>query len=1192
MNHGMVSAWTWDMIRRPIESRGFPWRMPGWCLGLAWLVWAAWGGVTVRGAEAETSPNLDSVDSVRLLEFAGRVEYASGADGDWQPAVTNRVLVPGDRLRTGPSSRATLQFSDRSVFRVNQSSQVEIRPRVQETGWRELFLRVGELFFLDRERPARIGIRTPTTTSAIRGTEFVMGVEAEDGTVRLAVMEGAVSLASAEGSVEVGARQEGIAMPGRAPEVRPLLEARARVQWCLHYPGVLVPEELEWTPGEAAGLAASVRAYRAGDVLTALAESTGLDLGSGASPDARLYVAGLHLATGQVGPVEEILAEPGIDRPAARALRRVMAAVQGDGSLGLSEPGTASEWLAKSYQDQARSDLVEALRSVRAAEAVAPDSGYVRVRRGELEWGFGRRALALEALRLGRERSPRNPMGSVLAGFIEIERGRTDAASAHFEEARRVDGAMAEAWLGLGLVAERRGEREAALAALQTAAALAPNRAILRAYLGKGWAAAGDRWNAAREFDLAIELDPNDPTGWYYRGLERQQTHQLNRSVDDLGTAVQKNDGRSVFRSGLRLDQDRSMRQADLSVTYSALGMVEVGERAASRAIVDDYGDFAAHLYRARMLLRYREDPGRFDLRYEAARRSHLLVANLLAPPEGANLSQDLSQQDRLRPFDGGMMHGSSLTTYRSAGDWEETASLFGNVGGVAYALDGRYARQRPDEPVRPRETGAVAATLKQRLGDRDDLYVQAGWLWREGGDPTRLMDPGDANTGFRLEESQTPFVHLGWHREWAPGSHTLALGSYVDDELTIDYPQASQLFVRMSGTEPRLIRNDPFFDQRTDSRFRLGSVELQQIYETEQHAVVVGGRYQRGEFEVRQELERRVAPGMVPVPEVGPGYEDAGGYAYYTYRPWRTLRWVAGVAYDEVRYPANVVQGPVSGEERRHSQWSPKVGVQWAPWTGGQLRAAYARSVGGQDFAQSLRLEPVEVAGFVQAHRNVAPMAVAGVLTGLPRDVVGVGFDQEFATRTYAGFTVEQLRTSGDRRVGALRNATLQFIPDEPISLVQDLEYREETVSAYVHQLWGDRWVTGVRYTLSRADFATSYPELPSQLAGLPDVTRDERAVLGQLELSAGFNHESGVYARWASVFHHQTSESGGLGLPSETFWQHDVWVGYRFPRRRAELRLGILNLTDEDYRLNPLNEYRPIVRTRTFEAALRINF
>src|SRR5260221_8139284 len=40
-------------------------------------------------------------------------------------------------------------------------------------------------------------------------------------------------------------------------------------------------------------------------------------------------------------------------------------------------------------------------------------------------------------------------------------------------------------------------------------------------------------------------------------------------------------------------------------------------------------------------------------------------------------------------------------------------------------------------------------------------------------------------------------------------------------------------------------------------------------------------------------------------------------------------------------------------------------------------------------------------------------------------------------------------------------------------------------------------------------------------------------------------------------------------LAEPGDDFWHFNAFVGYRFPRRRAELRVGVLNLTDRDYRL-----------------------
>jgi len=44
---------------------------------------------------------------------------------------------------------------------------------------------------------------------------------------------------------------------------------------------------------------------------------------------------------------------------------------------------------------------------------------------------------------------------------------------------------------------------------------------------------------------------------------------------------------------------------------------------------------------------------------------------------------------------------------------------------------------------------------------------------------------------------------------------------------------------------------------------------------------------------------------------------------------------------------------------------------------------------------------------------------------------------------------------------------------------------------------------------------------------------------------------------------------------MPDEDFWQFNVFAGYRFARRRAELLVGGLNLTGQDYRLNPVTLY-----------------
>ncbi len=52
------------------------------------------------------------------------------------------------------------------------------------------------------------------------------------------------------------------------------------------------------------------------------------------------------------------------------------------------------------------------------------------------------------------------------------------------------------------------------------------------------------------------------------------------------------------------------------------------------------------------------------------------------------------------------------------------------------------------------------------------------------------------------------------------------------------------------------------------------------------------------------------------------------------------------------------------------------------------------------------------------------------------------------------------------------------------------------------------------------------------------------------------------------------------------------NVYAGYRFPRRHVEIRAGILNLTDQDYHLDPLTYYVDPARRRTFEASLKFSF
>src|SRR5207237_8669510 len=158
--------------------------------------------------------------------------------------------------------------------------------------------------------------------------------------------------------------------------------------------------------------------------------------------------------------------------------------------------------------------LVEGLNAARQAAAKSPRFGAAQVRVAELEFSFGHTDAAVDALNRGLELSPRNAEGLALRGFLLSARDQFAEALNSFEQAIAADGALANAWLGRGLVRIRQGHHPEGLADLQVAATLEPQRAVLRSYLGKAFSDNYDLPHARKELRLAQKLDPNDPTSW------------------------------------------------------------------------------------------------------------------------------------------------------------------------------------------------------------------------------------------------------------------------------------------------------------------------------------------------------------------------------------------------------------------------------------------------------------------------------------------------------------------------------------------------------------------------------------------------------------------------------------------------------------------------------------------------------
>jgi outer membrane receptor protein involved in Fe transport len=313
--------------------------------------------------------------------------------------------------------------------------------------------------------------------------------------------------------------------------------------------------------------------------------------------------------------------------------------------------------------------------------------------------------------------------------------------------------------------------------------------------------------------------------------------------------------------------------------------------------------------------------------------------------------------------------------------------------------------------------------------------------------------------------------------------------------------------------------------------------------------------------------------------------------YAYHHWRPIYPILLVAGLSYDWLRYPSDFRFAPLSGNQSRTDQVSPKGGLVWTPRDQTTVRAGYSRSLGGVSFDQTFRLEPTQVAGFNQAFRSLIPESVAGANSAADFETWGVAWQERVLTNTWLTISGDWLKSRVRRQLGAYDFAGFAVTPG---STRESLDFQERSVSLSANQLVGREWAFGAQYRLSDAQLRSVFVDVPRNAAtsGGFRQTSAPDALLHRVNLFAGFNHPSGFFAEGQALWFYQDNRGYSPALPGDDFWQLNAFAGYRFWHRRAEITLGILNITDRDYRLNPLNLTPELPRERSFMLALKLNF
>lgn len=1184
MNRPYTRAYIWKLLLA-IEGR---------VLGifrLSIIIPAIVGASFLRGLAAQPQGEL--------LAKEGTVEFSQQLT-NWSPAAIGLELNVQDRIRTLSLSRATIRLAELGRLRMNELTTIEVLPPKETTSRAILDLRSGAIYFFTRDKPREFLIQTPHAIGASRGTEYL--VQVQPGQTLFTVFDGEVSVANAQGSLTLTNGEQATVQPGQAPVKTAVIQATNIVQWWLYYPAVLDLQELPFSPAEAGVFGPSTNAYLSGDLRGALEAYP-----AGRTPQSdteRIYYAGLLLSVGQVDKAESLLATLTNRVPLANALREVISAVSGQRFSALPQPNLASGWLARSYYLQ-QTSLREALEAARHATEKSPNFGFAWARVAELEFSFGHHRESAKALARALELTPKNAEALALQGFVLSAQNKIGAALNSFQQAIDADGALGNGWLGRGLCRIRQGDFAEGRRDLQTAAALEPNRSLLRSYLGKAFSAAHDTVHATRELSLARRLDPNDPTPWLYESWLDYQQNQPNAAVADLETSQALNDNRAVYRSRFLLDEDRAVGSSSLARIYQDAGLKQVSVNEATRAVTYDYADYSAHLFLADSYNALR-DPSLFNLRYETAWFNELLLANALAPSGTRAISQNISQQEYSRMFERDGLGFDTFSEYRSDGQFREITSQYGAIGRTSYSFDLDYSHNEGYRPNNDLSRIEWFTQIKQQLSPEDTVLILTKYEDYHSGDNRQLYDKHLADTQFRFDEYQAPELVGLYHREWAPGVHTLVLADRLVNEQTYtDHRSTFQVLETNGPGKFNLEADQPFDHSLLKSKFEMYGTELNQIFQSEKQILLAGGRFQTGNIDARERIDTPLDANGLPDPflsslftnppaHTDEDFERYSVYGYYTLKPIPQLLVTAGISYDHLEFPDNFRFPPINAGSTHRNLLAPKGAVVWSPGPALTLRGAYSEGIGGVTIDDSYRLEPTQLGGFSQTFRSVVPESEVGSLAGAKYQTYGGAIEVKLPTRTYLTLQGQYLSARSDEDIGVFYDAGGLPPPAQisPGALHEELRYREMTFWATLNQLIARDWSVGLDYRYTDSRLRWHYPTVPTVSTNLAPLNRTEHGKLHQTDAFVQFTHPSGIFGRAEAQWFLQNNFGYTPARPGKDFVQVNLLAGYRFWNRRAELTFGILNVGGDDYHLNPLNFYSELPHSRVFMGRVRLSF
>jgi Tfp pilus assembly protein PilF len=899
-----------------------------------------------------------------------------------------------------------------------------------------------------------------------------------------------------------------VAEAGKAPVLRVVANPRDAVRWALHYPPVVY----------------------------------------GTTPDSLVNRAAQLMAVGRVDEASDNLKQTLSSTPNnsnALSLQAIIAIVKNnkDEALNLANkavaasPDSATAQIALSYAQQANFDLEGSRTSLEKAVELEPENALAWARLAEVMSSFGELDKALANAKQAVEIDPNLSRTQTVLGFAYLTQIKTAAARDAFNKAIELDQADSLPRLGLGLAKIRDGELEEGRREIEIAASLDPK--------GKAYYEEKREDLDGREYQIAKELDPNDPTPWFYDAIRKQTINRPVEALHDLQKANELNDNRAVYRSKLMLDSDQAARSASLGRIYSDLGFQQRALVEGWNSVNTDPTNYSAH--------RFLADSYSVLPRHEIARVSELLQAQLLQPNNTTPIQPQLAESNLFLVSASGAATASfsefnplfnrNQVNLLASGLIGEDSTKGGElvVSGIYKKLSfsAGYSKFDTDGWRKNADQDDKIANVFAQLELSPKTSLQAEYRYRDN-------DRGDIQLRFFEDDflpdfsqgDETDTYRFGLRHTFSPSSVLVGNFSYqeADRDLSV------LTFIELEFPPPL----EEYFSIKSDQDAY--SAELEYLYRSDKFNVISGA----GLFNIENDdvFATDVFDPFFDPPElIFASREkvdtDIDHYNLYLYSYLNLLENItltvgaSGDFYDQDEKESN-------SNDLEEDQFNPKLGINWAPAPNTTLRGAIFRTL-KRTLITDQTLEPTQVAGFNQFYDDINTTDAWHY---------GAALDQKFSQNTYFGaeFFYRDLEVP--------YFIDISIPPEAPDFVLRNADWEEYIGRAYLYWTPHD-WVA------LRAEYHYEKFKREEEFSFNIKEVETHRFPLG-----INLFHPSGLslgvkvtYVDQDGEFERQEAARGDFESGDDTFFLVDSLISYRLPKRYGFITVAAMNLFDEEF-------------------------